>query len=496
MNRTIILRVFVLGSVAAGCLVLASMPAEAITIPPNWKAPELIPTNPSNAFPMPIDRVDGQDRFLDFDHFGVAGLAVPKLVGTDTGVGYWRRHPVIGWTEQNADQAVSFGGLSATSAHASLAFDRSERPVIAAVDLFSTNQPLVAYNLQPNGIFFAREEVLPTFRELDAGTSVAVDPLGRTGIAFVLSNIPNIPFIRYTLDADGNGMFDDDFFGDPLVLSAGPGTRPSLDFDPIARPYIGFIDENDHVGVAGGDVGLTLGTTTPDPAVTSSFVSLAINPVTGYPAIAYNDIDGNALKYAEFDGFAWNAEVVDVQAAADPERDASDMSVSLAFDPADGNPAIAYTRDEIGIPNTLAFAWNDGAWNTQTVDISAGVAGGAVSLAFNEALAGGFGNGLPAIAYVSGNGEYHYVEDPAITTLPGDFNGDGVVDAGDYATWRKGLGTIYSQEDYDVWRANFGTVVSAGASGSVTSVPEPAALTSLLVLSIALSGRIRRTTKS
>ena len=37
--------------------------------------------------------------------------------------------------------------------------------------------------------------------------------------------------------------------------------------------------------------------------------------------------------------------------------------------------------------------------------------------------------------------------------LPGDFNGDGAVDAADYVVWRMGLGTTYSQADYDVWRA-------------------------------------------
>ena len=38
-------------------------------------------------------------------------------------------------------------------------------------------------------------------------------------------------------------------------------------------------------------------------------------------------------------------------------------------------------------------------------------------------------------------------------TLPGDFNNDGTVDAADYVVWRKGLGTIYTQDDYNVWRA-------------------------------------------
>ncbi len=82
-----------------------------------------------------------------------------------------------------------------------------------------------------------------------------------------------------------------------------------------------------------------------------------------------------------------------------------------------------------------------------------------------------------------------------VTVLPGDFNGDGVVDAADYVAWRQGLGTTFTQSDYNVWRTHFGA--SGGGSGSTVSgelspagtspfpagVPEPA--TALLALSIA-----------
>lgn len=68
-------------------------------------------------------------------------------------------------------------------------------------------------------------------------------------------------------------------------------------------------------------------------------------------------------------------------------------------------------------------------------------------------------------------------------TLPGDFNGDNVVDAGDYVAWRRTDGT---PESYDAWRANFGATagnVSGPALGppSQSAVPEPAG--ALLLLS-------------
>jgi hypothetical protein len=60
---------------------------------------------------------------------------------------------------------------------------------------------------------------------------------------------------------------------------------------------------------------------------------------------------------------------------------------------------------------------------------------------------------------------------------PGNFNGDGTVDAADYVTWRKGLGTTYMPDDYDDWRANFGAQSGGGTAANVArAVPEPGGL--------------------
>ncbi len=78
--------------------------------------------------------------------------------------------------------------------------------------------------------------------------------------------------------------------------------------------------------------------------------------------------------------------------------------------------------------------------------------------------------------------------------LLGDFNSDGKVDAGDYATWRKndgtsnalandnGLGTPIGPAHYNLWRANFGNPPGAGSSDLLgASVPEPSSLLLLIV---------------
>jgi autotransporter-associated beta strand protein len=65
--------------------------------------------------------------------------------------------------------------------------------------------------------------------------------------------------------------------------------------------------------------------------------------------------------------------------------------------------------------------------------------------------------------------------------LPGDFNGDGSVDAGDYVVWSKSP-SVYggSPAGYDLWRANFGLTSAGSGSGAhvggSASVPEPAAV--------------------
>jgi hypothetical protein len=82
---------------------------------------------------------------------------------------------------------------------------------------------------------------------------------------------------------------------------------------------------------------------------------------------------------------------------------------------------------------------------------------------------------------------------PETTTLPGDFNHDGTVDAADYVMWRKGMGTTYTQSDYDAWRTNFGKTAGSGqalpsAEPLSAEVPEPTsiALTAIMTIATAL----------
>ena len=77
--------------------------------------------------------------------------------------------------------------------------------------------------------------------------------------------------------------------------------------------------------------------------------------------------------------------------------------------------------------------------------------------------------------------------------LNGDFNHNGVVDAGDYVVLRKGFGSSYTQSDYNTWRSHFGQTNGSGASlAENTAVPEPSSLALLLASFSALASRRRK----
>ncbi|MEQ8847311.1 hypothetical protein [Botrimarina sp.] len=71
-------------------------------------------------------------------------------------------------------------------------------------------------------------------------------------------------------------------------------------------------------------------------------------------------------------------------------------------------------------------------------------------------------------------------------TLPGDYNGDGAVNAADYTVWRDGGAPDSGQAGYNLWAMNYGlesaAFVAAGSAGAAT--PEPA---SGLLLAASLS---------
>jgi hypothetical protein len=84
-----------------------------------------------------------------------------------------------------------------------------------------------------------------------------------------------------------------------------------------------------------------------------------------------------------------------------------------------------------------------------------------------------------------------------LVVLPGDYNGDNIVNAADYTVWRNSLNQpitlpndstpgAVSEEDYAVWKAHFGETIDVGSSAAT---PEPA--TWLLVAGLGCWGAVR-----
>ena len=503
--------------VATLAIALAPMVAPGVTVTPSWETPEIVDAGAGSG--TRGQRMQGQDRWLDFDLFGLAGVSVPGG-SSEFGTSYRQRLPAAGWTPAPS--------ITGGSTHATFAYDSAGLPVMVHVD--SIDRQLQLAQVDPSRLRFSSAIIAsgldaPETDRVRSGASLAFDGQGRIAVVYVQDDTSTGRELTYLLDVDGDGEFDDDNFeAFALPVRFNGNLRPSLAFDHQSRPHIGTIAttnlaEPGPVEVLTMNPPTLFGSSMPDPDVDSTFVSLAINPTTGFPAVAYNDIAGRALKYAEWDGAAWNAVTVDTQSFI---TSVSNMPLSLAFDPTDGLPAIAYARDEavgvIGQPppaDRLRFAWFDGVvWRDQAVDSTSSVAAGAVALAFNDA-SGSFNAGLPAIAYIGDDDVVRYVQDPPVLVeLAGDYNRDGRVDASDYAMWRDtlsqgnlppfsgadgdGNGAI-TFADYDIWQANFGATSSVIFLPS-SDVPEPAAVLLALVAAISVGvvsrGATRCTSKS
>jgi hypothetical protein len=75
------------------------------------------------------------------------------------------------------------------------------------------------------------------------------------------------------------------------------------------------------------------------------------------------------------------------------------------------------------------------------------------------------------------------------SSLAGDYNGNGVVDAADYVVWRNEIGTPAA---YDTWRANFGRTAASGSAVAASSVPEPASIVLFIMAACPLVKRHTR----
>lgn len=417
--RTLLLR----GARSAAVIGLAAS-AAAVDTTPTWQTPEPV-ANVPNYF-LDFAEYEGQSRYLAFDHYGLPGIAFADQTSpTSTPIFYARRVPGIGWF---ADAVAIVGSFPEFVAQPCLAYDLSETPSISVMSRPNdTDDPTAWFGRADEDDFWSTQQVgvicLGNNTPDRLASSLAYDLLGRANVLSVEEGCFGDPYVQSSADANANGdLTDDPQF---LVMQLEPHSYDditlSLDVDHLARPMgaIGIVDPVDaspnQVYFGFKDIGQGWAAVLLD--ANARHPSLAIDPDTGYPAIAWYDTAGQNLVYTEWDGNQWVATNVDTAGS-------TGLWPSLAFDPTDGNPAIAY-YDQTG--GDLNFAWHDGVqWNTQTVvDGTFEVPTGYTpSLAFND-----FGTGFPAIAYFGVDSNIYFVEDPPKL---GDLDGDGHVGIADF----------------------------------------------------------------
>jgi hypothetical protein len=145
-----------------------------------------------------------------------------------------------------------------------------------------------------------------------------------------------------------------------------------------------------------------------------------------------------------------------------------------------GNDTLSLWTDPASIANLPVPTFTNSSFNFLSSLSSLGI----ISYNTSKSNAGGYLDAL-----IVSNSATASIDVTGVS-VAGDFNLNGVVDAGDYPVWRKGLGTTYSPSDYQVWRAHFGQTAASGAGASANAaVPEPA---TIVVLILSAAGWCRR----
>jgi len=172
----------------------------------------------------------------------------------------------------------------------------------------------------------------------------------------------------------------------------GVGLVCSLALDAAGLPHISYEDESaysgDSVVMYAHHDGAAWALETVEATSFTTYTSLAIDPTTGEPWIAFYESGGRDLKIARRSGGTWTSEVVDTT---------GDVGGAPALDfTAQGVPGIAYARYDTG---ALRFASRAGGiWQTETIEPT-GTFGGwdGISLRFDA-------GDTPRIAYAHASG--------------------------------------------------------------------------------------------
>jgi hypothetical protein len=244
------------------------------------------------------------------------------------------------WGYSTVDRTSSIGD------YASVAVDSMGRPHISYRDWYGKNLKYAHWD----GSAWNKEIVGPGE---DAGyfTSIAVDGAGKPHISYLIHPNDHLKYAHWngaawqfaTVDASGDVDYDSSIAVDSQnrphiayfdssnealryahyngaswqtepVETGSVGEYPSIALDKFDRPHISYYDIGDHdLKYAHYDGSAWQIQTVDDPAVSDStsvgrFTSIAVDRA-GRPHVTYWDYDEGVVKYARWDGTAWQIEV-------------------------------------------------------------------------------------------------------------------------------------------------------------------------------------------
>lgn len=223
---------------------------------------------------------------------------------------------------------------------------------------------------------------------------------------------------------------------------------------------------------------------------------------------SFSDTEGTVLWTAPVEGVAAGT-VVNFNLNNSAVRTVSlgDLvSVDGVLNIANNGETVWAYQGELGVPSSfLSVISSEGFLNTlEGTGLTEGVNAIGLNAGFEHAQyigpragEGSIPDYLPLIAGDIANNWFQennpsgvdYLADltPFTVSKPGDFNGDTLVDAADYAVWRNNLGEDegvlmgggdgldgVDMKDYDIWRAHFGAAPAPVAAANTT--PEPTAV--------------------
>lgn len=297
-------------------------------------------------------------------------------------------------------------------------------------------------------------------------------------------------------------LFADDFESAPSVGSlAFPDHTGDHDPDNGLLPGFWSISEPD-VAFAGdrqGNVQVINRTDSPDPGPSQGM---------NYLRIGREDADSNPGTDAMFDIPATSGQTifVDLMFATNHSGNSSNGGIYLRGTTTTSSDAHITTtsftpggtvRNNNGLgQSNSGLSYNPSGWNRLMIEYTVGATeftlwvNGESQVLSTRASEGGFGADVTSITMVRTQGHHQGVQlylDAVPEPLPGDLNGDGMVNAADYVFWRDtGTG------DFQEWFSNFGAASEAASTSAATAVPEPASICLVFVAMFIAFGTLRR----